>query len=101
MLLNKYPCEQNSKKKYMLFEVSEKSLNSTMLAWDIAFHVLTSFLRAVIKYYFVIDLFLLELILSIKFFFEIILHANYYPVLLSIAKYVSAKLPSPNFLFFT
>lgn len=70
----------------MLLEVSEKSLNSTMLGCDMAFQVLTSFLRAVIKYYFVIDLFLLEFILSIRFFFEIILQANYYPVLLSIAR---------------
>lgn len=70
----------------MLLEVSEKSLNYTIFLWEIAFHVFTSFLRAAIKYYLVKVLFLLALILSIKFFFEIILHANSWPVELSMAK---------------
>lgn len=63
------------------------------------FQVFTSFLRAVIKYYLVRDLFLLELILSIKFLFEIILQANSSPVMMSTAKKVSAKLPFPSNLF--
>jgi len=49
---------------------------------------LTSFLSAVIKYYLVIVLFRLALILSIRFFFEIILHASSVPVELSIARKV-------------
>jgi hypothetical protein len=72
----------------MLLEVSEKSLNYTMLGWDIDCQVFTSFFKALIKYYLVIVLFLLELILSMRFFFEIILHARDKPVVLSIARKV-------------
>jgi hypothetical protein len=72
----------------MLLEVSEKSLNYTIEGWDINCQVLTSFFKAVIKYYLVIVLFLLELILSMRFFFEIILHASDVPVVLSIARKV-------------
>jgi hypothetical protein len=57
---------------------------------------LTSFLRALMKYSFVSDLFLERLILSIRFFFSIILHANNLPPFVSTARKVFAKLPSPN-----
>lgn len=71
-------------------------MNYTIFGCEIAFQVLTSFFKAVIKYYFVSVLCLLELIFRIKSFLEIILQANYFPVAFSIDKYVSAKLPLPS-----
>lgn len=41
LLWDKYPCEQYSRKKYILFEVYEKSLNSTTFSCEIDFQVLT------------------------------------------------------------
>ena len=66
-----------------------------------AFHVLTSFFSALMKYSLVNDLFFVWLILSIRLFFSIILQAITLLLLVSIARYVLAKLPKPSILSLT
>jgi uncharacterized membrane protein (DUF485 family) len=61
-------------------------MKSTMLVWLMAFQVLTSFLRALMKYSLVNDLFFDMLIFSIRFFFSIILQAITRPDFVSNAK---------------
>ena len=93
---NCYPPAQNSRKKYILFGVYEKSTNYTIFWWLMDFHVFTSVFNECIKYSFVRLLFLLIFIFSIKFFLETILQAMTFLSFVSRQRYVLAKLPFPS-----